>query len=142
VLRYGDRVLPAKLWMDAKDDQLSVSHRGTSLLTNATLDVTPTFGITTRVDSSFLNDGAHTVFGRVIDDSNGFLERVTGLPTYNLELPKGVDLGRFPASARAPPRRATMLNETFFARPHSHSATRVYRNCIRQTAATGRKKRV
>jgi hypothetical protein len=54
VLRYGDRVLPRQV-VDGCQGRpvLSVSHRGTSLLTNATLDVTPTFGITTRVDSSF-----------------------------------------------------------------------------------------
>jgi hypothetical protein len=50
------------------------------------------FGITTRDDSSFLDDGAHTVFGRVIEDSSGFLERVSGLPTYNLERPKASTL--------------------------------------------------
>jgi hypothetical protein len=38
----------------------------------------------------FLDDGAHTVFGRVIEDSSGFLERVTALPTNNLERPKAV----------------------------------------------------
>jgi hypothetical protein len=127
VLRYGDRVLPAKLWMDAKDDRLSVSHRGTSLLTNATLDVTPTFGITTRVDSSFLDDGAHTVFGRVMEDSSGFLDRGTGLPTYNLERPKASTLDD-PGVVQSATTAVYNAQRDFFARPHSHSATHVYRN--------------
>jgi cyclophilin family peptidyl-prolyl cis-trans isomerase len=90
VLLYGERVLPAKLWLDSPDQ--SVPHRGIGLLTHASLDVTPTFGITTRVDSSSLDDGAHTVFGQLIEDTGGFLERVTGLPTYNLARPQASTL--------------------------------------------------
>lgn len=86
VLRYGERILPAKLWLDSKDQ--AVAHRGVGLLTHDNFDATPTFGITTRADSSYLDDGRHTVFGQLLQDDGGFLERVAGLPTYSMERPQ------------------------------------------------------
>lgn len=86
VLRYGERVLPAKLWLDSKDQ--AVAHKGIGLLTHDNFDATPTFGITTRADSSYLDDGRHTVFGQLVQDDGGFLERVAAIPTYSLERPQ------------------------------------------------------
>jgi hypothetical protein len=136
VLRYGDRVLPAKLWMDAKDDRLSVSHRGTSLLTNATLDVTPTFGLTTRVDSSFLDDGAHMVFWSG-DGRFKWLPRSRYRAAHvQSGTAQGVDLGR---SRRRPERHHGGLQCTtrlFRKTAQSFGDPRVSK--YQATAATGR----
>ena len=77
VLEYSGRVLPAKLWLEDKSNQ-KISHTRKGLLTHRNLDVTPSFGITTRGYSTIL-DSDHTVFGLVLEDS-GLLDKVVDLP--------------------------------------------------------------
>ena len=105
-LEYRGRLVPASVWLDAVPSKTSssatsstqqkqpLSHVGKGLLTHARLDLTPTFGITTRSDTREL-DGSHQVFGRILfDESEGayeFLERVRDLPTYSLERPISMD---------------------------------------------------
>lgn len=83
VLEYGGRVLPAKLWIEDRntdaDSGEKISHSRKGLLTHRNLDLTPSFGITTLSDSESL-DSSHTVFGCVLEDSGGFLDRVLDLP--------------------------------------------------------------
>lgn len=78
VLEYGGRVLPAKLWLEDTSAE-KISHTKKGLLTHRDLDVTPTFGITT-VGSSTALDSSHTVFGCVLEDKEGFLDKVLDLP--------------------------------------------------------------
>lgn len=81
VLEYSGRVLPAKLWLEDRSSNEStqkIPHARKGLLTHRNLDLTPSFGITTRSDSTIL-DSDHTVFGIVLEDS-GLLEKVVDLP--------------------------------------------------------------
>ena len=84
-LKYGARILPANLWIDSKANKLSHSCKG--LLTHRTLDVTPTFGITTRASSSL--DSSHTVFGQILwdEETAKFFSKLQDLPTYSIERP-------------------------------------------------------
>ncbi|KAL9187768.1 hypothetical protein ACHAXT_006146 [Thalassiosira profunda] len=82
VLEYSGRVIPAKLWLeDRKDEGASapLPHNAKGLLTHRNLDLTPSFGITTRNQSTAL-DATHTVFGCILEDKSGFLEKVVDLP--------------------------------------------------------------
>jgi len=87
-LKYGGRVLSAPLWAD-KVPKEQVKHETKGLLTHRTLEVAPTFGITTRSAPEL--DDTHTVFGQVIldDSSRAFLDIVRDLPTYSMEKPRG-----------------------------------------------------
>jgi len=103
VLKYGTRVLPATLWSDRRSD-LQVSHSaGKGLLTHRNLDVTPSFGITTR-PAGFDLDGSYTVFGKILSDEGSyvgggggksddeaktvsFLSVVQDIPTYSMDRP-------------------------------------------------------
>ena len=90
-LQYGNRLLPAKLWVEdgsSSSGQIKISHDSIGLLTHRQLDLTPTFGITTRADTTQLNP-THTVFGQVIMNPSAeeFLRRVTKLPTYSVNGP-------------------------------------------------------
>ena len=82
-LKYGGRLLPAKLWVDKPP---KISHSAKGLLTHKQLDATPVFGITTRTDTTEL-DRTHTVFGKILpdDSSSDFFQRVTDLPTYSVD---------------------------------------------------------
>ncbi len=84
-LTYGSRVLPASLWIDKGTNKLSHSTKG--LLTHKTLDLTPSFGITTRAVSEL--DGTHTVFGQVLwDDSTlEWFRNLQDIPTYSIDRP-------------------------------------------------------
>jgi len=74
VLNYSGRVLPAKLWLENNDDTQPLSplsHNRHGLLTHRNLDLTPSFGITTRsssnCDSTCMSlDATHTIFGCVL----------------------------------------------------------------------------
>lgn len=84
VLEYKGRVIPAKLWLEntKKEDDTTRSilrHDRKGLLTHRNLDLTPSFGVTTRSSSSSL-DSSHTVFGCVLEDTNGFLQKVIDIP--------------------------------------------------------------
>jgi len=80
VLQYSGRVLPAKLWLEDKSKiTTNLRHDAKGLLTHRNLDLSPSFGITTRKSSSAL-DATHTVFGCVLEDANGFMNRVVDLP--------------------------------------------------------------
>ena len=90
-LRYGNRLMPAKLWIeDATATSVSnkISHDRMGLLTHAQLDATPVFGITTRNDATILNP-THTVFGTFImnSDAKEFLHRISTIPTYSIDRP-------------------------------------------------------
>jgi cyclophilin family peptidyl-prolyl cis-trans isomerase len=87
-IKYGGRVLPAPLWVDNQQTE-RFSHNTKGLLTHRTLDVGPTFGITTRSAQEL--DDTHTVFGQLILDAAGleFLKVVEDLPTYSMEAPRG-----------------------------------------------------
>lgn len=84
VLQYGGRILPASLWIDTPSSRLS--HVGKGLLTHRNLDALPTFGITTRTDTTEL-DRSHTVFGKILpdDSSTDFLRRIQDLPVYAVD---------------------------------------------------------
>jgi cyclophilin family peptidyl-prolyl cis-trans isomerase len=93
VLRYGNRLLPAPLWIeestgDGDTSTKTISHSAVGLLTHRQLDATPTFGITTRTDTTSLNP-THTVFGQLVMNPTAvdFLRRVTTLPTYSEDGP-------------------------------------------------------
>ena len=87
-LRYGNRLLPAKLWIEPTNTPARIAHDRTGLLTHAQLDATPAFGITTRNDASVLNP-THTVFGTLILDADAkeFLHRISTIPTYSIDRP-------------------------------------------------------
>lgn len=86
VLQYSGRVLPAKLWLENNDDKPPLSHHNRQgLLTHRNLDLTPSFGITTRsssmCDSTCMSlDASHTIFGCVLEDTSGFLDKVVDVP--------------------------------------------------------------
>jgi cyclophilin family peptidyl-prolyl cis-trans isomerase len=88
-LTYGNRVLPASLWIDTTENRISHSTKG--LLTHRNLEVLPTFGITTRSQPSL--DATHTVFGQVLwdDDTLRFFRDLEDIPTYSVERPSGFD---------------------------------------------------
>ena len=71
-------MFPAKLWLE-KNEMEQISHNRKGLLTHRNLDLSPTFGITTLGSSQSL-DSSHTVFGCVIDDTAGFLDKVLDVP--------------------------------------------------------------
>eukprot|EP00545_Synedropsis_sp_CCMP1620_P013685 CAMPEP_0119004684 /NCGR_PEP_ID=MMETSP1176-20130426/1292_1 /TAXON_ID=265551 /ORGANISM="Synedropsis recta cf, Strain CCMP1620" /LENGTH=338 /DNA_ID=CAMNT_0006956419 /DNA_START=35 /DNA_END=1051 /DNA_ORIENTATION=+ len=87
-IKYGGRVLAAPLWFDDQQTE-RYSHNSKGLLTHRTLDVGPSFGITTRSATEL--DSTHTVFGQLLLDesSREFLTIVEDLPTYNMERPRG-----------------------------------------------------
>jgi cyclophilin family peptidyl-prolyl cis-trans isomerase len=89
-LTYGNRVLPATLWVDrTTTDRISHSTKG--LLTHRNLEVLPAFGITTRSQLSL--DATHTVFGQVLwnEDTLNFFRDLEDIPTYSVERPSGLD---------------------------------------------------
>ena len=79
VLEYKGRVIPAKLWLENDTSKAALAHDKKGLLTHRNLDLTPSFGITTRSSTTSL-DSSHTVFGCVLEDTNGFLDKVVDLP--------------------------------------------------------------
>jgi cyclophilin family peptidyl-prolyl cis-trans isomerase len=88
-LRYGERLLPARLWIEPAECRVRVTHSRKGLLTHRVLDATPTFGITTRTDTQEL-DRTHTVFGALVldeGDAAEFLDLVRDLPTYSVDRP-------------------------------------------------------
>jgi len=87
-LKYGGRILPAPFWSDGTQTK-RISHTATGLLTHRTLEIAPTFGITTRIATEL--DDTHTVFGQILSDdsSRAFLDIVRDLPTYSLRRPRG-----------------------------------------------------
>jgi len=88
-IRYGGRLLPAKLWMSGGANEQKIRHSAKGLLTHRNLDVTPRFGITTRTDTTEL-DRTHTVFGKLLLDdpaAKAFLQRVSELPVYSVDRP-------------------------------------------------------
>ena len=87
-LKYGGRILPAPLWFDGMQTE-RISHTKPGLLTRRTLDVTPTFCLTTRPAAEL--DATYTVFGQLLmdDTSKAFLDIVQDIPTYSLEKPRG-----------------------------------------------------
>lgn len=96
-LRYGSRIIPAKLWIERGDVE-KVSHAlGKGLLTHKTLDLLPTFGITTRAAPEL--DPTHVAFGRLLPDesSNEFIRIVRDeVPTYSMDRPQQAD--EFPST--------------------------------------------
>ena len=89
-LRYGNRLLPAKLWTEDTRSGIpsKISHDRIGLLTHEQFDATPVFGITTRNDTTALNP-THTVFGTLImnSDAKDFLHRISTIPTYSIDRP-------------------------------------------------------
>ena len=80
VLEYKGRVIPAKLWLEGTDTiHQKMLHDKKGLLTHRNLDLTPSFGVTTRSISSSL-DSTHTVFGCVLEDADFFLDKIVDLP--------------------------------------------------------------
>lgn len=84
VLEYKGKVIPAKLWLENTKKEVDTTkavlrHDTKGLLTHRNLDLSPSFGITTRGSSSSL-DSSHTVFGKVLEDNDGFLEKVIDIP--------------------------------------------------------------
>jgi len=96
-LRYGGRILPAPLWLESKkssDDSssepLPLPHSTKGLLIHRKLDVSPTFGITTRSDAgTYVSDFDldNVAFGVVLEGMD-FLEYCSELPTYSVERPQ------------------------------------------------------
>lgn len=88
-LRYGGRLLPAKLWIESASAGPRLTHTGKGLLTHRNLDAIPVFGVTTRSDTTSL-DRSHTVFGRILldDDARAFFDIVRDLPTYSVDRPR------------------------------------------------------
>eukprot|EP00980_Cylindrotheca_fusiformis_P002698 scaffold627_cov125-Cylindrotheca_fusiformis.AAC.15 len=88
-LTYGSRVLPASLWIDKSPEK--IPHYTKGLLTHKALDVTPSFGITTRKETSL--DATHTVFGQVLwdEDTLDLFRVLQDIPTYAMERPVGYD---------------------------------------------------
>ena len=81
VLEYSGRVIPAKLWLEDKSSSATnkLSHNMKGLLTHRNLDVMPAFGVTTRTSSASL-DATHTIFGCVLEDKAGFIDKIVDLP--------------------------------------------------------------
>lgn len=88
-ITYGARVLPANFWFDKTKDRLSHSQKG--LLTHRNLDVTPSFGITTRASPAL--DTTHTVFGQVMWDESTlqWFSDLEDIPAYSVDRPSGYD---------------------------------------------------
>ena len=86
-ITYGARVLPANLWFERDKNLPRISHSTKGLLTHKTLDVTPSFGITTRASPGL--DATHTVFGQVLWDEATlqWFQVLQDLPTYSMERP-------------------------------------------------------
>jgi cyclophilin family peptidyl-prolyl cis-trans isomerase len=87
-LRYsGGRVLSAPLWLEKDSGTYGkVSHGSTvGLVTHRLLDLSPSFGITTRKASEL--DTTHFAFGRVkLDETSTiFLQKCANLPTYSID---------------------------------------------------------
>ncbi len=89
-LTYGNRVLPADLWIDKRSTD-KCSHSTKGLLTHRNLDPLPNFGITTRAQPSL--DLTHTVFGQILWDADTlkFFRDLEDIPTYAVERPSGYD---------------------------------------------------
>eukprot|EP00540_Astrosyne_radiata_P019469 CAMPEP_0116844428 /NCGR_PEP_ID=MMETSP0418-20121206/12680_1 /TAXON_ID=1158023 /ORGANISM="Astrosyne radiata, Strain 13vi08-1A" /LENGTH=165 /DNA_ID=CAMNT_0004475375 /DNA_START=556 /DNA_END=1053 /DNA_ORIENTATION=- len=85
VISYRDRILKAPLWIEGAGAQ-RIPHDQPGLLTHRTLDLTPAFGITTRESPGL--DGAYVVFGKLLQDEEGFVEKCLDIPTYSLERPE------------------------------------------------------
>lgn len=92
-LQYAGRILPAPLWLETRTTETSetapLAHSAKGLLIHRKLDVTPTFGITTRSDSStYVSDfdREYVAFGIVLEGMD-FLRYVQELPTYQIERP-------------------------------------------------------
>jgi len=85
-IQYGNRILPAPFWGSS-----AFRHEQAGLLTHRQLDLTPSFGITTR-PAPFELDGSHVIFGVVLldDSSRKFFEVVESLPTYKMDRPGAV----------------------------------------------------
>ena len=108
VLEYAGKVLPAKLWLeDNKEATQQLSHDAKGLLTHRNLDVTPSFGITTRSTSTIL-DPSHTIFGMILEDKTNFMDQIVDLPVLTdtgrvskttTELVSGGDVGTSLASS-------------------------------------------
>lgn len=105
-LQYGGRIVPAPLWVESRGPATttttepspspSLTHSslgGKGLLTHRTLDISPSFGITTRSTPEL--DASYTVFGRIAPDSNlkDFLNRVEDIPTYSEKGVPGDNVG-------------------------------------------------
>lgn len=95
-LRYGSSLIPSKLWIEKSgggEGIQKISHgMGKGLLTHKTLDLMPTFGITTR--KALELDATHVVFGRLLpdDSSNEFLRLVRDeIPKYSMDRPSQSD---------------------------------------------------
>ena len=94
-LRYGSSIIPAKLWIEKSGGEgvQKISHGvGKGLLTHKTLDLMPSFGITTRKAPEL--DATHVVFGRLLpdDSSNEFLRLVRDeIPKYSMDRPSQSD---------------------------------------------------
>jgi hypothetical protein len=87
-LRYGNRLLPAKLWIEPDLNMSKISHDSIGLLTHQKLDATPMFGVTTRRDTMMFNP-TNTVFGKLLMNADGveFLHRISILPRYSVDRP-------------------------------------------------------
>lgn len=110
-LEYSGKILPAKLWLEDNNapshvDTPKLSHDTKGLLTHRNLDVTPTFGVTTRNKSVSL-DATHTIFGRVLEDKGGFLDQVVDLPALT-------DEGRVSTTANEPVNAGGSLASSVF----------------------------
>lgn len=89
-LTYGNRVLPADLWIDDQNTA-RYSHTTKGLLTHKNLDPLPNFGITTRPQVSL--DTTHTVFGQIMWDNDTlmFFRNLEDIPTYSVNRPSDYD---------------------------------------------------
>jgi cyclophilin family peptidyl-prolyl cis-trans isomerase len=90
-ITYGARVLPANLWIERKSDIKRLPHSTKGLLSHKNLDVTPSYGITTRASPSL--DATHTVFGQIVWDEPTlqWFRDLQDLPTYALEARSSYD---------------------------------------------------
>ena len=98
--QYGSRILPAPLWIDsnkaskttATPTDKPISHTTKGLLTHRVLDVTPTFGITTRSNPTAL-DGNYVVFGTILfdDETTKLFKMLQDIPTYSEKRPTSYD---------------------------------------------------
>lgn len=94
-LRYGSSIIPAKLWIEKSSGEgvQKISHgAGKGLLSHKTLDLMPSFGITTRKAPEL--DATHVVFGRLLpdDSSNEFLRLIRDeIPKYSMDRPSQSD---------------------------------------------------
>ena len=98
--QYGSRILPAPLWIDSSNKTPKtttptdppISHTTKGLLTHRVLDVTPTFGITTRSNPIAL-DGNYVVFGTILfdDETTKLFKMLQDIPTYSEKRPTSYD---------------------------------------------------